>query len=291
LATFVGAVGILSAAILLWPVKHHVRGTAVLIPADSKAVYATSGGELAYAVPAGTRVRAGDVIAELRDPQLKLAVAKHSGEFAVKQAHFNQVNTLRALDSRMSLQLPTAQADLVDAKSQLAQYERREKELVLRSPVDGVVIAPPAMELKEAEDRLPTWSGSPLDSRNLGGWIKPGTVLCTVGDSKRLNALVAIDERDVGEIQPGEPMKILIDSAPVQIVTGKVKQVASRALEPRDDAEAGVKDRMHVVEVELDPSQVSAIVGSAGTAKIEASRSTLASLAVNFVKRRLKMPW
>jgi hypothetical protein len=77
----------------------------------------------------------------------------------------------------------------------------------------------------------------------------------------------------------------------VQIVTGKVKQVASRALEPRDDAEAGVKDRMHVVEVELDPSQFSAIVGSAGTAKIEASRSTLASLAVNFVKRRLKMPW
>lgn len=291
LAMLLIVLSMFGSAILFWPVKHNVQGTAVLIPADGKAIYATTGGELVYAVPPGTRVRAGDVIAELRDPQLQLAVAKHGGEFEVKLAHFNQVNTLRALDSRMSLQLPTAQADLADAKAQLAQYERRERELVLRSPVDGIVITPPTMELPETEDRLPTWSGSPLESRNLGGWIEPGTVLCTVGDSRRLNALVAIDERDVGEIQPGEPVKILIDSAPVQIVTGKVKQVASRALEPSDDAQTSNKGRMHVVEVELDPSQVSAIVGSAGTAKIEASRSTLASLAVNFVKRRLKMPW
>jgi len=102
---------------------------------------------------------------------------------------------------------------------------------------------------------------------------------------------VTIDERDVAEVQPGESVRIVLDSAPVRIVTGKVKQVASRATEPERDQPAISENRVHVVEVELDSPEALALVGSAGTAKIEANRSTLASLATNFIKRRLRMPW
>ncbi len=291
LAMLTLALAMIGAVVLFWPIKHTVQGPAVFVPANGQAVYATVAGELVHALAPGTAVRAGDVIAELRDPQVELAVAKHAGEFAVKQAHFQQLNTLRALDSRVSLQLPTAQADLADAESQLAQYSRREEELVLRAPVEGTVIAPPQLEPKKADDRLPTWSGSPLDSRNQSCWIAPGTVLCTIGDPRQLSALVNIDERDVAEVEPGESVRILLDSAPVRIVTGKVKQVASRATEPEQDQATISNGRVHVVEVELDSPESLALVGSAGTAKIEANRSTLASLATNFIKRRLRVPW
>ncbi len=291
LAMLSGVLAAMGAVILFWPVKHTVQGPAVFVPANGQAVYATVAGALAHAVAPGTKVQTGDVIAELRDPQVELAVAKHAGEFAVKQAHFQQLGTLRALDNRVSLQLPTAQADLADAEAQLAQYRRREEELILRAPVEGTVIAPPRVEPEQAEAHLPTWSGSPLDRRNQSCWITPGTVLCTIGDPQQLSALVTIDERDVAEVQPGESVRILLDSAPVRIVTGKVKQVASRATEPERDQPAISEYRVHVVEVELDSPEALVLVGSAGTAKIEANRSTLASLATNFIKRRLRMPW
>ncbi len=266
-------------------------GKAVLVPAEGQTVYATVAGELTQAVAPGTKVHAGDIIAELHDPQVELATAKQAGDFTVKQAHFQQLKTLRALDSRISVQLPTAQADLADAESQLAQYRRRADELVLRSPVDGVVIAPPIFEPENKTDRLATWSGSPLDTRNRHSWIEPGTVLCTVGHPDRLSALVTIDERDVAEVQLGESVRILLDSAPVRILTGTVKQVASRATKPAKDQSTIANSRVHVVEVELDTQDALALVGTGGTAKIEANRSTLAALGMNFLKRRLRMPW
>jgi putative peptide zinc metalloprotease protein len=278
-------------SVLFFPIGHTVEGQAVLVPADARAVYATVAGELTDMVPPGTKVQAGDVIAELRNPQVELAVAKHTGEFVVKQAHFQQLNTLRALESRLSLQLPTAQADLKDAQTQLAQYRRRAEDLLVRAPVAGVVIAAPDQQQKTQTDRLPTWSGSPLNRRNHGCWIEPGTIICTVGNPTKLAALVTIDERDVAEVQPGEAVEILLNSAPVQIFSGKVKQVASRAMEPSKDEPQIAAARRHVVEVELDAESTSALVGMGGTAKIEARTQTLAGLAGDFVKRRLRLPW
>lgn len=291
LALLGGALLALTAGLMLVPVGHTVEGQAVLVPADARTVYATVAGELVDAIEPGTVVKAGDVIAELRDPQMELAVARHTGEFAVKEAHYRQLNTLRALESRLSAQLPTAHADLKDVEAQLAQYRRRAEDLLVKAPVDGVIIAAPDQKAEPPAIRLATWSGSPLDARNRGAWVDPGTVLCTVGDPAKMAALVTIDERDVAEVQPGEAVRILLDSAPVRVLTGTVTQVASRALEPTKDEPQIAAVRRHVVEVELDSPDAMALVGTSGTAKIEANRQTLAGLALDFVKRRLRMPW
>jgi putative peptide zinc metalloprotease protein len=290
--TMLGGVLAMAAGLALcFPLRHRVEGQAVVVPANAQAVYATVAGELIDAVAAGTAVKAGDVIAKLRDPQLELSVAKQAGEFAVKQAHYEQLNTLRALESRLSTKLPTAQAELKDAQAQLAQYRRRAEELVIRAPVDGIVIAPPDHEKTHDEVRLANWSGSLLDRRNHGSWVEPGTVLCTVGSPTKLTALVTIDERDVAEVQPGETVRILLDSAPVRILTGSVKQVASRAMEPSRDEPQINAARRHVVEVELDAANTTALVGTGGTAKIEANRTTLMGLVADYVKRRLRLAW
>ena len=217
-------------AILLWPIRHTVAGKAVFIPVDGHTIYATVAGELTGAVSPGDAVQAGDVIAELRDPRLELDLARHAGEFAVKQALFQQLNTLRAVgESHVAPTSYRVRADVDDAEKQLAQYEKRVAELEVRAPASGTVIAPPSSEQRRAKDRLPTWSGSPLDDRNRHCWIEPGTVLCTIGDPDHLAALVTVDERDVGAVQLGNAVEILLESAPVRIVSGTVKQVSSRA--------------------------------------------------------------
>jgi putative peptide zinc metalloprotease protein len=291
LVVLVGSLAAVAILALFFPIGHTVEGQAVLVPGDARTVYATVAGELVRAIEPGTVVKAGDVIAELRDPQLELSVAKQAGEFAVKQTRYEQLNTLRALESRLSTQLPTAQAELNDAAGQLAQYRRRAEELVVRAPVDGVVISPPDQDRSHDPVRLASWSGSLLDTRNGGAWIEPGTVLCTVGHPKKLAALVTIDERDVAEVQPGEPVRILLGSAPIRILTGTVKQVASRAMEPSRDEPQIDAARRHVVEVELDEPAATALVGTSGTAKIEAHRTTLVGLVADYVKRRLRLAW
>jgi putative peptide zinc metalloprotease protein len=291
LAVFGGTLSTVAALVLFFPIDHTVEGQAVLIPGDARVVYATVAGELVNAVETGTAVKTGDVIAELRDWQLEQDIAKHAGESAVKQVHFEQLDTLRALESRLSTQLPTAQAELIDAQAQLVQYRRRAEELVVRAQVDGVVIAAPDLEQPRDEVHLASWLGSPLDARNQGAWIEPGTIFCAVGDSNRLSALVTIDERDVAEVQPGEPVRVLLDSAPVRILTGTVRQVASRAMEPSEKEPQITVARRHVVEVELDAADSTALVGTSGVAKIEASRVTLAGSALDYVKRRLRMGW
>lgn len=291
LAMLISSLAAVVALALFFPVGHSVEGQAVLVPANARTVYATVVGELVSAVEPGTAVKAGDVIVKLRDPQLELSVAKQAGEFTVKQAHYEHLNTLRALESRLSMQLPTAQAELKDAAAQLAQYRRRADELVIRAPIDGVVIAPPDQEKTHDKVRLATWSGSPLDVRNRGSWVEPGTVLGTVGHPTKLAALVTIDERDVAEVQPGKPVRILLDSAPVRILTGTVSQVASRAMEPSEDEPQIAATRRHVVEVELDATTAIPLAGTSGTAKIEAHRTTLVELVVDYVKKRLRMGW
>jgi putative peptide zinc metalloprotease protein len=286
-----GTFSAIALAIMFWPIRHTVAGKAVFVPEDGRVIYATAGGELCDALKPGDIVQAGDVIAELADPQVAFALAKHTGEARVKQAHFEQLNTLRALESRVSLQLPTAKAELADAKSQLAQYHRRADELVVRSPIAGTIMAPPNIEAEQTPDKLRNWSGSPLEPRNQGCWVEPGTVLCMVGNPEKLSAIVNVDERDVADVKPGDEVRILLDSSPVRIITGKVKQIASRASEPDSDGNSELAERFHVIEVELTGNQTLAAVGTGGSAKIAASHTTLVKMGVDFLKRRLKMPW
>jgi putative peptide zinc metalloprotease protein len=290
-AIFAGTLTAIVLAILFWPIRHTVAGKAVFIPENGHMVYATVGGELAKALKPGTQVQAGDIVAELRDPQVYISLVKHTGEVAIKQVHFQQLNTLRALESRISLQLPTAKAELTDAESQLSQYRRRADELVVRSPIAGTIIAPPVVKAEQISDRLRNWSGSPLEARNQGCWVEPGTVLCMVGEPNQLSALVTVDERDMVDLQPGDQVKILLESAPVRIVTGAVKQVASRATEPDSEPDSELAERFYVIEVELKGNEALAAVGTGGSAKIAASDTTLAKMGLGFLKRRLRMPW
>ncbi len=284
-------VGSFAALMLLYPIRHTVEGSTVFVPAQGHPIYATEPGQLEFALPAGTQVLPGDTIARLFDPQVELSLAEYRGELARKKLHFDQLNTLRALDVRISRQLPTAASELRDVELQLAQYEQRASRLELEAPVAGTVIAPPEVEAKIATDRLPTWSGSPLDPRNQNCWIEPGTVLCTIGDPHEVVALVVVDERDVAEVEKGDPVRILLGSAPVRILTGTVSQVASRAMAPAANDSTIDNNRLHLVEVHLDEQDAQALLGSQGTAKIEASRATIVQLATSFIKRKLRMPW
>jgi putative peptide zinc metalloprotease protein len=269
-----------------------VTGPVVFVPAEGQAVYAPIGGELVFATTAGTPVKRGDVLARLADPQIELALARQEGEYQVRRVRYEQIQSLRAWDERSSAQIPTAEAALAAAEAQLAEHRRQARQLVLTAPVDGVVVAPPAVENAANDDgQLPTWSGSPLDARNAGCWIEPGTVLCTVADPGRLVALVAVDQADVPEIGPGLAVRILVASPPLRVLEGQVVEVARRGARRARTQPIGDAGKYHLVEVRLAVDDPLLLVGTRGTAKIEASHTTLGAIARNQLQRLLRLPW
>jgi len=282
----------LAAAFFWWPITRSVSGPTVFVPAEGKPVYATTAGELRFALPVGTEVKAGDVLARLVDSQSELALARQQGEYEVRQVRYEQLGAMRAWNDQIAEQLPTAHAAVNDAAGQLHQLQTKAESLTIRATASGVIVAPPTvLERDRDESRLPVWSGSPLEPRNLGCWVEPGTLLCAVADPKRLEALVAIDQADVAEVQPGQTVRILLESSPVRVLTGKVVQVARRsaartAVDPAVDA-----GKYHLVQVRLDSAEAQLLVGLRGTAKIEARRSTLSAIVANQLREMLRLPW
>ena len=204
---------------------------------------------------------------------------------------YEQIQTLRVWDEDSGAEGPAAEAALADAEAQLEERRRQARQLVLTAPVDGVVVAPPKVEVDAEEGQLTNWSGSPLEVRNAGCWIDPGTVLCTVADPQRLVALVAIDQADVPEVTADQTVRILVASSPVRVLEGQVVEVAQRG--DRRAMTQGTVDagKYHLVEVHLTADDPLLLVGARGTAKIAASHTTLGAIARNQLQRLLRLPW
>ena len=285
-------VGLLGAGVFLFPIEQSLTGPAVFIPQQAQAIYAATGGQLVFSQPAGTIVEKGEVIARLADTEIDLAVAKHEGEFLVRQVSYKQIETMRSWDETASARAPTARAALADAEAQLAEQRQRQEELTLRAPAAGVIVAPPAIEPEaNSQGQLRSWIGSPLEPRNRGCWIEPGTIICSVGDSQDLNALVAIEEADAPGVSPGMQVRILVESSPVRVVEGIVVDIAKRGSTRSSAASTGDRTKEHLVEVRLTTEDRLLMIGSRGTAKIEASRRTLWQIAYHEVQEMLKLPW
>ena len=244
----VAILGMAAAALFYVPIERTISGAAVFVPVESRTVYATTGGFLRTAKAAGEQVSAGDAIATLENDGLTLSVTKQAGEYQVRKASFEQLKTLRSWDATAAERTPTAQAAMTEAEKLLIELHKQQNELQLTAPMDGTIIAPPALEQDAPEGSLSTWSGSPLDPKNLGCWIEPGTVLCMVGDPKSLKALVTVDETDAPEIERGQRVRILVASAPVRIVEGEVTDVARRGNLRSAEDSIDRRARQHLVE-------------------------------------------
>jgi len=297
-------VGGFVAAVLFFPIPNSVNGPMVLVPSDSRVVYAKVGGELLEALPHGTEVQPGQVVARLADPDVALALEEHQGDFESRRARHQQMLILRTVDHEIAEQLPTARAALADAKAQLEELRKEADRLELTSPVSGTVMAVPD-KLWEADGsgRLPVWSGSLLDSQNRGCWVEPGSVLCVVANPQLLEVLVAVDQGDAPDVLPGQSVRVRVDSGPTRYLAGEVVEVSRRTTDPANQTDSsaarngenlpsfGATARFHWVQVRLEQHDPLLWVGARGRAKIETEGTTLSDLLTTQFKRFLRLPW
>jgi putative peptide zinc metalloprotease protein len=138
----------------------------------------------------------------------------------------------RFTDPSAALEIGTVQETLKSAVEQLERKRKDRADLVLVAPRDGVVLpAPRVPNRPDPGGRLSSWSGNPLDERNLGATFTPGTVLCMVGDRHLFEAVMVVDQTEVEFVKRGQPVDLKLDAFPSRTFSGTVEQLAETHIE------------------------------------------------------------
>ena len=306
LATVATLALVAAIAILAWPVNYDVRAPLVLLPTDAVRVYATVGGSLRTALPAGRDVAANKPIATLTNSEVEIELARLVGEHELARLRLDNLEKLRGVDPETGAKIPAARAAVADLAERLADRRHDADRLTLVAPTAGVIIPAPALETRTPHDgRLPTWSGTILDERNRGAQVEPGTLVCLVGDPQKLSAVLLVDDTDVARLTRGQKVQMILAQVPGQILTGEVIDVARRDAESTDSTMTGRADLAplfagltppgrddahYQVRVRLDRPAPPLAIGGRGEAKIAAERITLARWLARYFAQTFRLP-
>jgi putative peptide zinc metalloprotease protein len=285
--------GVAAAAIAAIPVSRRVEAPVMLTLADPHPLFVETPGRLEWTAAAGSRVSAGEVVARLSNPELSLKLSEQQGKVRELALRLRQLETLRSMTGSTSPALRAAAAELETAERQAEQLAAHIEQLVLRSPVEGVVHHPPARTVSgQDETSLKPWTGSPLEPKNAGAWLEAGTPVAVVGQPEELKAWSAVDPRDVPSVAPGQRVELAFEGVDFVTFDATVRQIAQRARQ-NSAAESAAKKQprgtaaevYHVVELDVAASGKSLTPNRHGSAKILVSRSTLGQSLVHALRR------
>jgi hypothetical protein len=261
-------------------------------------------GKLLESIRPGSVVHRGDAIARLSRSDLESEVIRLTGELAVERQQLDSLRRQQVRDTRSGVsssggQLAVLEQSAQDLARQLQQRREELAQLVVRSPEDGVLLAPAARPREANESDLPDWSGTPLDPENTGCSLEAGSLLGYVGDPSQREVLVLVDQANVADLKSGQKVQVQLDELPGQFLAGRVASLATLNTEDVPP-ELVAKGRLPVtsgqdgrpralgihyaLQVALDGS-CSLPFGSSGEAKIRVTSRTLARRIGNSLYR------
>lgn len=288
--------GVLVATVLLMPLPYSVSAPFVVFPGDAQPVFVTVSGRIESAVPSGTRVRAGEPLGELVNHELSLQHEQRVAEVARLTARLKNLEAQRGNNESASMRLPATRDELAGARRRLDQLTSEVQRLRLSSPSAGIVLPPPnVIRPRTADESLPDWHGTPLDSDNLGATVREQTLFCYVGDPTCQDALLLVDQNAVEFVRPGQRVRLRFLSAPGNLREGRVEEIASSRAEvvPREltvaqlapvrhtstgsaPAEVAYEVRVRLLDESTSPMPNAALY-SPGKARIACGTQSLAS--------------
>ena len=215
------AVGVIG----IWPAAFEIEAPGSLQPVVRRHVYAGAKGRVAEVlIRHGDRVQAGQLLVQLRDPELEMAATENEGQRITLAQRVLSLERLllepkgMAADERLRIsgELAEARERLQTLAAQRQLFERRLKELEVASPIDGVVI---------------TWD---VENRLMNLPVQRGQFLLTVADpSQDWQLELDVPERHVGRIvaaqrslqQPDLPVRYQLATDPGRTFTGRMAEI------------------------------------------------------------------
>lgn len=307
LAMATGLVAAAMAAVLAAPIPHSVLAPAVFEMHDARAVAAVIPGELVSMAEEGGSVAAGGVLARLKNPELERRRVRLAGELARAESRLDSLRRRTAEDARLLGQIPTAEATVRQAAEDLRQLAAEIERLIVRSPIDGMVVGVKKSPAGDDGDVLPDWQGRLVDRENAGCWVAQGDVLCLVApDPSRLRATLMIDPADAKQVHPGLPTRVLAFQSLAGSVRGEIGEVARaeagrlpetlrRHPEVLEGARSATAGRplapVLLARVELAAGEMPVRHASHGRCRIELASESVGELAWRKLSQAFPLVW
>ena len=188
---------------------------------------------MAIDVKPGQRVAEGQPLAQLQNLDLDLEVAKLEGDLRQREVQLRSLMRQSFRDPHAAAQISQIQEAIKTLTAQLEEKTADQRRLRLVSPLAGTVLPPPLTSRRDDPDeKLPPWSGTPLDPENLGATLEQGVLFCQVGDPTKLDAVLVVDQADRNLIQEGQAVDVKLEGYPAPSMTlhSKIKEVAESEL-------------------------------------------------------------
>jgi len=290
------------AAVFAIPLPHRVRCELYVRPREAASVYVeTPGVVLRQHVRPGDWVGADQPLLTLDNVDVRLELLQLRGQ---RQQLASKLASLRHRafeDEAAAAEIAAVVESLEGLDDQIARRERDSQRLEIAAPVQGCVIPPaPLTKPSRNDGQLPGWYGTPLEPRNVRAFLKEGVSVCLIGDPRRLEAILAIDQSDLEFVHPGQPVEIILAQLPgrkfqthvaqlsqldMKVVPRRLSSKAGGGLLTRTD-ESG-RERPFTTTYQgsapLDDDGGLLFVGATGRAEIETGTQTLARRAWRYL--------
>jgi len=226
--TTLSVLGIVLLAVIFLPLPHSVVCTLELQAHDARSVYVDVAGKLvSLDVKSGDQVAANQQLAQLQNIDLNLEVAKLEGSVSEYKIRLENLRQQRFRDRQAAAQIPQVEEALKTVENQLKQKTRDQQRLRLAAPIAGMVLPPPITPSRDdPEEKLSMWSGTPLDLENVGVFLEQGVLFCQVGDPKKLEAVLVIDQGDRNFIRDGQRVDIKLEGFASSTIHGAIEEIA-----------------------------------------------------------------
>jgi putative peptide zinc metalloprotease protein len=233
LAISLSVVAALAAGMLLIPLRHAVLCPLEIKPHGAMPVYVEVPGSLKRLhVKTGDHVEAGATLADLENTDLEIEIAQLTQQRDQQAAQLKTLQRSRFSDRQALSQIPQVAAALHSREEQLAKRLAERQTLVLTAPCEGWVLPPPEAPPKASgEGRLSGWSGTPLDAKNLGCLLQTNTLFCQIGDPRKLEAVLVVDQADIELVAEGDRVELKLDELPQEKFHGTITSIAKAEMQ------------------------------------------------------------
>jgi len=289
-------------AFFFLPLPYHVYGTLRIEPRGASTVYVDVPGLLTSidSLP-HTKVAAGQLMVTLSNVDLDIAIERLTQERDQLAARVDMLRHLALTNDTAAAEIDAAEESLRTLQQQLARRKEDKARLQIAAPVAGHLFPPPPVHPTQEEGRLATWSGTPLQVRNVGAYLSAGTPIGQVGDPTQMEAVISIDQSVIEFVENGQEVEIQLDQQPGQTYRSRIASISSeRRRTPYENSGNGTSSvrptaadsaagATYQASAPFAVPEADLVVGGSGTAKIHAGYRTLASRLWWAVRRTFRL--
>lgn len=230
---------------LLLPLPYQVSAGARIEGAEQRALVAPTDGFLKDVhVRPGDPVKAGQLLAEMADQDLRLEENRWQAEFT---QHENAYIAAMARADRAGFSVSRAKANEASAQLDLVRNQLQRMRIV--APADGIVV----------QGDL---------SQSLGAPVRRGDTLLTLAPQDRHRLVLEVDERDIGAVHAGAKGNLALSALPGDSLGFAVERIVPVAVS-RDG------NNIFEVEARLATDPPSLRPGMLGVARVDAADRAL----------------